>query len=334
MTKAQSSISIYMFAVLCLVTLHRQNTADAFSTSPYFAENKATAGAPLAVPSLSFPSLDASRIRHPLDRNLTQLVQKLPGMNLAEQGVRRVLPIVEQAARLDLLTTSIKVSPQQLPHVHKLLVEACTILGLVNLPELYVQSNAQANAYTLAFSNSDTTPPILVVTSALLDRCTDRELLAVIGHELGHVKCQHALYLTLGQLAATPWRGVPLAGAQVAAALQHWRKSAEYSCDRAALLVVQNVTTVQTALVKLVAGTNAYTLDVESFLAQCQDYQQVLATANPMVKAAIRQQVATRTHPLPIFRLLELNQWSQSQEYTDLLKTGVSGTDQLTNYSE
>jgi hypothetical protein len=276
MTKAP----LMFLTMLSFLTLHRQETAHAFSTSPYFADNQAAAATttehPLAPHSLSFPNLDASRIRHPLDRNLTQLVEKLPGMRLAEQGIRRVLPIVEQGLRLDLLTTSIKVSPQQLPHVHKLLVEACTILDLPILPQVYVQSNAQANAYTLAFSNDDNnnnnnTPPILVVTSALLDQCTDRELLAVIGHELGHVKCQHSLYLTLGQLAATPWRGIPLVGAQMTAALQHWRKSAEYSCDRAALLVVQNVTTVQTALIKLVAGTNGYPLDVESFLAQCMN---------------------------------------------------------------
>jgi Zn-dependent protease with chaperone function len=331
------------------ITLHLPKTVHAFSATPLFASDSTAAAATASstvAPRLVFPNLEATRFRHPLDRNLTELVQKLPGSHLVEQGIRQVLPIVEQGVRLDLLTSCIKVSPQQLPHIHKLLVEACTILDLTNnnnqtllLPELYVQANGQANAYTLAFSNnnnnnnnhdssSSSSPPIVVVTSALLDRFTDQELLAVIGHELGHVKCQHALYLTLGQLAATPWRGIPLVGSQMTAALQQWRKSAEYTCDRAALLVVQNVTTVQTALLKLAAGTTSTgVLQVDPFLAQCQEYERILATANPLVKASLRQQVATRTHPLPVFRVLELKQWSQSQEYLDLLKTtGVERT--------
>ena len=52
------------------------------------------------------------------------------------------------------------------------------------VPELYVQSSPQANAYTLALQGKDDKPAIVVVTSALLDRCTDEEVQAIIGHEL------------------------------------------------------------------------------------------------------------------------------------------------------
>ena len=54
------------------------------------------------------------------------------------------------------------------------------------VPELYVQSSPQENANTLALQGKDGRPAIVVVTLALLDRCTDEEVQAIIGHELGH----------------------------------------------------------------------------------------------------------------------------------------------------
>lgn len=66
------------------------------------------------------------------------------------------------------------------------------------VPELCVQSSPQANANTLALQGKDDKPAIVVVTSALLDRCTDEEVQAIFGHELGHLKWSHSLYLTLG----------------------------------------------------------------------------------------------------------------------------------------
>ncbi|CAB9500543.1 peptidase [Seminavis robusta] len=290
------------------------------STTNAFSTPAVTTTTTKSTDRLTFPNLDASLFRHPLDRNLTGLVTKLPGIQIAEQGIRRTFPLVEQTVRLDLLSSAVKVSPQQLPHIYDLLVEACEILDLTDthnncsIPELYVQSNTQANAYTLAWQGSST--PILVVTSALLDRCTPAELQAVIGHELGHVKCEHSLYLTLGGLASAPLRTLPFAGQKIDQALTQWRLAAEYTCDRAALMVAQDVHVVQSALLKLVSGTS--NVNVQEFVQQCQEYNTLLKSANPLVRASIRRQV--RTHPLPVRRVAKLQEWAQSDEYNQLLR--------------
>jgi Zn-dependent protease with chaperone function len=248
------------------------------------------------------------------------MVQRLPLYDLAEQGLRNTFPLVEQTVRLDLLSSCIKVSPEQLPDVYDLLLEACNILNLPrdSIPELYVQSSPQANAYTLALQpKGKDSPSVIVITSALVDRCTLRELQAIIGHELGHLKCEHSLYLTLGGLASTPLRQLPFLGSQVDAALQDWRLAAEYTCDRASLLVAQDVQVVASALLKLIAGTSRYNLDAKAFVQQAMDYERQLETANPLVKMSIEQQ--RRTHPLPVKRVAELEKWAQSKEYLQLV---------------
>merc|ERR1712127_661618 len=195
--------------------------------------------------------------------------------------------------------------------------EASGLLDLKVVPELYIQSSAQANAFTLALEGRDNKPPIVVVTSALLDRCTDDEIKAIIGHELGHLKCSHSLYLTLGGLVSAPLRGLPVFGSQTEQLLQEWRLAAEYSCDRAALLVAQDVNVVAGAMLKLFAGT-ARATNTQAFIDQSREYEELLKDANPMVRATIRMQ--QRTHPLPVKRVAELEKWFNSNEYKSIIQ--------------
>ena len=120
------------------------------------------------------------------------------------------------------------------------------------------------------------------------------------------------ILLTLGGLASTPLRGLPLVGSQAEKLLQKWRLAAEYSCDSAALLVSQDVTIVAGAMLKLFAGTSRAT-NTQAFIDQSREYEQLLKGANPIVRSSIRMQ--QRTHPLPVKRVAELENWFQSDEY-------------------
>lgn len=269
----------------------------------------------IAQPRVALPNVDASAFRHPLDRDLTSLIQKAPLSGLGEEVIRRSFPIIEQGVRLDLLSSSVKVSENQLPDLYELLVEACDIMDLKVTPDLYIQSSPQANAYTLALQGRrNNSAPIVVVTSTLLERCSNPEVQAIIGHELGHLKCEHSLYLTLGGIAATPWRGL------LDSVVERWRLAAEYSCDRAALLVAQDSQVVAGAMLKLFAGT-ARATSTEAFVAQCLEYDELLKSANPLVRASINRQ--QRTHPLPVRRVAELEQWAKSEQYLQILKRGT-----------
>lgn len=270
-----------------------------------------------APPKIQLKGIDASQFRHPLDRDLTSFVQNAPFTGLAEEAIRRSLSLVEQGTRLDLLSSSVKVSPQQMPELHKSMEDAAGLLDMEVVPELYIQSSPQANAFTLALQSRDNKPPIVVVTSALLDRCNDDEVQAIIGHELGHLKCSHSLYLSLGSIASAPVRGLPFLGSQAEQLLQRWRLAAEYSCDRAALLVSQDVNVVAGAMLKLFAGTSRAT-NTQAFIEQSREYEELLKDANPLVRSSIRMQ--QRTHPLPVKRVAELEKWFNSDEYQKIIE--------------
>ena len=270
----------------------------------------------LPISRVALKGIDAAEFRHPLDKSLTSFVKGLPLSGLAEEAIRSTLSLVEQGARLDLLSSSVKVSADQMPDLYKSMANAAELLDMEIVPDIYVQSSSQANAFTLALQGRDNKPPIVVVTSALLDRCTDDEIEAIMA-----LKCSHSLYLTLGGLASAPLRGLPLLGSQAEQLLQEWRLAAEYSCDRAALLVAQDSNVVAGAMLKLFAGTSKAT-NTQAFIDQSKEYEQLLKDANPMVRASIRMQ--QRTHPLPVKRVAELEKWFKSDEYKSILQKSYS----------
>ncbi|MEM8639596.1 MAG: M48 family metallopeptidase [Cyanobacteria bacterium P01_G01_bin.54] len=261
--------------------------------------------------------LKASQFRHPLDQEATQALQQLPGLDLA---IRNLLgPVAEQVFYLNNIATSIRVSEQQLPDLHQLLLEACQVLDL-EPPELYIQQNPVPNAYTLAMRGQQ---PFMVIHTALIELLTPEEIQAVIAHELGHLKCEHGVYLTLANLLLLAANLLPSWGAMLAETLQMqlltWLRCAELSCDRAALLASQNPKVVMSVLMKLAGGSPrlAPQLNLAAFIAQARDYDQISQT--PLGEAIKLMQTQQLTHPLPVLRAREIDRWAHSSAYQCLL---------------
>ena len=107
--------------------------------------------------------------------------------------------------------------------------------------------------------------------------------------------------------------------------LLQWQRAAELSCDRAALLVVQDPKAVQGVMMKLSGGSvqTASRLNVDAFVAQALSYD-AAARASPIGRQIRRAQESGATHPLPVMRALELERWASSGEYARLL--GLRGT--------
>mmetsp|Transcript_22154 Transcript_22154/g.87889 ORF Transcript_22154/g.87889 Transcript_22154/m.87889 type:complete len:405 (-) Transcript_22154:220-1434(-) len=269
---------------------------------------------------LRFPELESAAFRHPLDKDLTEAVAQSPVALLRGPARTVGAATIEQALRLDNLAFALRVSETQLPELHALCEEACAILGVpeASRPELFVRSDPRPNAYTLAV---DGAAPFVVVTSSLVDLLTPDELRAVIGHELGHLRCEHSLWILLAQIAASGVARLPVLGPGVDRVVRRWRRAAEYSCDRAALVVAQDEQVVINALLKLVSGVKAPNAD--AFLQQARDYDAALKSSTPLIRAAFQTQLATMTHPLPLDRAVQLDKWAKSREYKAILKTGV-----------
>ena len=175
----------------------------------------------------------ARDFRHPLDQQNTQLLQAIPGLSQITKSL--VTPVAERMLVLEQISTSVLVGPDQLPHVHQLVLDAAEVLD-VTPPQLYIRQSSQPNAYTLAISGQK---PVVVVHTALVELMTAAELQAVIAHELGHLKCDHGVWLTVANLLTMGAEISPIVPSFVVANFQdelmRWVRAAELSCDRAAL---------------------------------------------------------------------------------------------------
>ncbi|MDB9314489.1 M48 family metallopeptidase [Spirulina sp. CS-785/01] len=267
--------------------------------------------------------LKANHFRHPLDQQATQTLKQLPGLDIA---VRNLLgSIGEEFFYLNNIASSVQISEQQLPHLHQLLLEACQVLDL-EPPQLYIQQNPVPNAYTFAMRGKK---PFMVLHTSLIEMLTPEEIKAVMAHELGHLKCEHGVYLTLANLIMLASNLLPTWGAVLAQSLQEqmlaWLRCAELSCDRAALLATQDPKTIMSVLMKLAGGspTIAPLLNLDAFIAQAKAYDAVSQSElGELLKAA---QTTELTHPVPVLRAQEVDRWASSQDYQRLLNLGKTG---------
>lgn len=274
-------------------------------------------------PHKKFADLSKHEYIHPADSKALAALKAIPGVDSA---LKKLLEWTgESAIRVMFMASAVKVTPKQCPDLHAKLQIACTTLG-VDMPDLYIQQNPVVNAFTGGVEK-----PIIVLHSALIERLNDEETLAVIAHEVGHIHAEHVLYLTAARLmealanfgAAKLIPGSEIIkfiiSAGIASALLAWARRAELSCDRAALLVVQDPHVVGRTMMKLAGGTFASKIDYEQFLEQGREFQKNY-DEKKLDKFWADILNAGLSHPFPIWRVSEVQKWVESGEYETVMK--------------
>ncbi len=182
-----------------------------------------------------------------------------------ERKVRRTLnaarPVVmaleattrlwKNVAKTELLGTSVQVTDQQFPRVFESTQKAGHALR-IKPPAVYIAPGSSSIKASALGTNGDS---YIVINSKLLEYLDDDELLALIGHELGHIQNNHVLYATaLHYLNNSAAMFVRWAVQPAIMTLQAWSRRAEVTCDRAALLCTRSLDTTLAALVKIALG--------------------------------------------------------------------------------
>lgn len=273
-------------------------------------------------PHKKFSDLHKNDYVHPLDKKALAALKAIPGV---DSILKKLLAWTgESAIRVSFMASAIKVTPTQCPDLYAKLQIACSTLG-VDMPDMFVQQNPMVNAFTGGVEK-----PIIVLHSALIERLNDEETLAVIAHEVGHMHAEHVLYLTAARLMEvlaniSVARLLPgseiiklIVSLGISSALLSWARRAELSCDRAALLVVQDPHVIGRTMMKLAGGTFASKIDYDLFLEQGREFKK-----NYDEKALDRFWADTMnaglSHPFPIWRVAEILEWSDSDEYKELI---------------
>jgi Zn-dependent protease with chaperone function len=267
----------------------------------------------------TFANLEAKDFQHPWDANATEALKSVPGIDLViskimEYGLERIFYLNNTAS-------NVRVTERQFPRLYRSLGWGCKILNIEE-PELYIAVDPVPNAFTYGH-----TRPFITMTSGLVDMLDDEERFFVIGHELGHIKAGHVLYTVIARniaeiiaLIGQATLGIgALLGQSLVVALLDWYRKAELTADRAGLLCIQDLDPCIRTFMKLAGGASKLypEMDRTEFIKQIRDYDEAdFSLLNQAYKILL---TTYRTHPFPILRAKELDEW-HSSGYRDLIE--------------
>jgi Zn-dependent protease with chaperone function len=261
----------------------------------------------------AYEGLSVASFQHPADRAATAALGAIPGLDtvvrwLIEQGYERAL--YQQN-----LSASVRLGATQLPGTFAGFTDVLRVLDLPNSvekpPTLYVSQNPNLNAMTVGSQN-----PYIVLTSRLVEVLDADEVRAVVGHEVGHILASHVVYHTALQillgltLPILSPGAIPLTAVRLA--LLEWFRAAELTCDRAAVLAVDDPDLMCRTLMVLGGGLPSAQLSYDAFLEQVQQYQEWDDGPDRLRRflALIGQ-----THGSPVRRAAEIKRWVESGEF-------------------
>lgn len=285
----------------------------------------------------TFPRMSPDSFQHPDDKSASAALQAIPLLPELFKAINS--GYMDQRIRMEHLTYNLRLGRTQGEKLYTRFAQAVRILGLPVMPELYLSPHPMIYAYT-----AGTNQPVVVLSQGTLSQLSEAEILGVIGHELGHIKCRHGLYKSLGSVFASagvsglssmfPVLG-PTALMGVNAALSHWSRMAEFSCDRAALLVVQDREVVASMLAKISGFHRGVVPDfnVDALFSQLADYerfdQSAFQSLVKMQKLLLDALDENLTHPSPIMRIKRILDWGASDHYGDIMD-GQYMTEEIT----
>lgn len=214
------------------------------------------------------------------DLNGRKTIQTIPLLQSAIEWLESNWTIPEERAAM--LGNGVRLSPQQLPQVYEILETGARRLELDKCPGLFIRQDPSYNAETLGTSND----AIIILHSSLLDNFQLDELSFVLSHELGHVKCGHVAYLTLGELIARGAHGLACIvtgvlhiansiAETIYGPIRAWERQAEFSADRAGLIGSANLDASLRAMVMLALGSRKFlpAFSLPEYLSQSCDLE-------------------------------------------------------------
>lgn len=285
----------------------------------------------------TYPDISSQAFKHPLDQQAEQALRSVPGFDLLAKSFSEYL--YERPQQILLMGNDLKVGPRQYATLYGIYRQCLRDLDMSPEPNLYVSQNPSANAYSLGSEH-----PYIVLNTALLDLLDEEEIRVILAHELGHLKCDHSILIQMSfwvMGAANFLGGITLGlGKAITTGLVYafyeWRRKAELSADRAALLVSDDLNLVLRTLMKCAGGSQKYLheCNLEEFIRQGEAYRQLdQDNLNQIYKFLIYNggNGSFLTHPFSVERVHYLQEWFNSESYRQIrrgnyAKTGVKSS--------
>jgi Zn-dependent protease with chaperone function len=265
---------------------------------------------------INFSQIHPRAFAHPSDRKATSAFEQIP---ILPDLLRKVSQwTAEERFLAHHMYNSVQLGPRQLPTIWRAVHEVAERLGIPP-PRTYVSRQGEVNAFAFGKQTHS-----LVLTTELLDLMSDRELKGIIAHEMGHILCEHMLYMDVG-LALTSGampslaKAFPGLEAYVAQLFFAWFRAAEYSADRAAVLILEDPEPLALCLSRLAGVPRRFEeeFQIRLFVEQAKNYDEKATFWTDLVTSGMG---AFLTHPEPAKRVGAILEWAESAEYRAILK--------------
>lgn len=283
---------------------------------------------PVQMPKKHLKNLNSHLYEHAEDR---AALEKLSGNGALEKIIKLYSRYdIERLITIQYTGSNIKVTEKSIPYLYNALVEACNVLDIKDIPDLYLEQGF-INAATYGSDR-----PIIVLSNACLSLLSYDELLFILGHELGHIKSQHVLYHTIGSYLPVIADYIGdftlgignLVSSSVALLLENWNRKSELTADRAGLLVCQNIDSAISTMYKLAGFPPKFydAMNIQDFIAQAETFCDF--DKNYFDKAVKYLAAVGNTHPWTVMRAYELDRWFKSGGYDKIFEMCKRGTNE------
>ncbi|MDD2716668.1 MAG: M48 family metallopeptidase [Candidatus Wallbacteria bacterium] len=263
--------------------------------------------------------LDPVEFEHPVDRMLL--------VSLRKTGLDFITRKVTELGAFKLICSKYRGSNFRISPGHGLykhLEAACGILGIEKIPELYLKQGGEISHLSAGTMDDS----IIVLNSGCLENLAEDELLFSLGHELGHIVSRHILLQQIYneliknlRLLDLPTLGLAsLTSDTVKLLLRKWIAVAEYTADRAGLLVCQNEESAVSYLMKL-SGTPLHLSegdDPQNFRNQASEFKK---QSGGMISMSLRFMGDDASgNNWAVLRCGELLNWINTGQYSLVLE--------------
>ena len=253
---------------------------------------------------------------HPFDKAALDRLENTRGLDMFTQ---KVLDLgLERMLRIKHTGDNVRLTNGNAPALHAILREACDLLSLRRMPELYVNLDDKINSLTSGEAQTQ-----IVISSGCIDLLDENELLFMFGREVGHIKSGHVFYQmmadslqAISQFLSDATLGISnLVSMPLRAALLHWYRMSEFTADRAGLLACQDIEVAAQTFIKMAGLPKSLhgQVSVQDLRQQAAEFDNIEDTQfEKLIRFAASYE---NRQPFTIIRASQLFQWYDEGEY-------------------
>jgi hypothetical protein len=220
------------------------------------------------------------------------------------------------------------VTERNFPELYQALLEACEILDVSPIPELYLfRGTGYIQTYIIGVEK-----PIVAVNLEAMEWLNEEELLYIFGYEVARIKSKHIIYQqmaivmpTLKNLLSSTTLGIGgLVASGVELGLYNWVMMAKLTADRAGLLACQDIDIAISTLMKLAGLPEEYLTDnvIDDFVIQSREF--AANNLDSLDKVTKILSYSESKLSWIVMRTGELLKWYDSGEYDNLITADLN----------